>query len=423
MRACTILSLATIVLLWSGLTEAALEKRSDGMLYDTALDITWQQNAGAGSHLSYDGATAWAESMVFGGFCAWRLPLISELRHMYFNNLGGTAGSDLTGDQGPIDNIQTVYWSIVETEGGGPPLQLARIFDFSSGQESSVALYPPPPPPLVAYYSAWAVRSGDVSDFDNTPSHFEIDTDLVTGTIETNGTLGVLAEADIVDWDLTAHFPDVGPRSLTGPGSGDNSDTINWDSSSLTATPAGLVFDFNEPSSNLVIALRRPDPGDGPPIPAAVLYWQLTNEQEEIFLGCCIPGSFETVDRAVQSRSGLASVGVNPLGMCDADFDRVPHNDDNCTAVANADQRDTDGDQIGNACDPDISLPNDCLVNVIDMAFLKAAYFSKSGTWNWNPDADFNGDGAVNAIDLGILKMSFFGAPGPSGLSNNCNNR
>jgi hypothetical protein len=400
------------------MTEASLEKRSDGMLYDTALDITWQQNAGASSHLSYDAATAWAESMVFGGFCAWRLPMISELRHMYFNNLGGVAGSDLTGDRGPVDNIQTIYWSIVETEGGGPPGLLTRIFDFSSGQESSVVLVPPPPPPLVAYHSAWAVRAGDVSDLDNTPTHFEIDTDLVTGTIVTNGTLGALAETDIVNWDLTMLFPNIGPLNL----SGDNSDITNWDSSPLTATPAGLVFDFNEPSSNFVISLRRPDPGDGPPIPAAALYWQLANELEEIVYGCCSPGSFEILDRAVRSPSGLAAVGVNPLGMCDADFDLVSHNDDNCTDVANADQRDTDGDQIGNACDADISVPNDCLVNVIDMAYLKAAYFAKSGAWNWNPDADFNGDGTVNAIDLGILKMSFFEAPGPSGLSNQCNN-
>ena len=36
----------------------------------------------------------------------------------------------------------------------------------------------------------------------------------------------------------------------------------------------------------------------------------------------------------------------------DEDFDGVPNESDNCPLVANADQADSDGDGIGNVCDP-----------------------------------------------------------------------
>lgn len=42
-----------------------------------------------------------------------------------------------------------------------------------------------------------------------------------------------------------------------------------------------------------------------------------------------------------------------PDPLLDADADGVPDGSDNCPNVANADQRDTDGDGQGNACDPD----------------------------------------------------------------------
>ena len=85
---------------------------------------------------------------------------------------------------------------------------------------------------------------------------------------------------------------------------------------------------------------------------------------------------------------------------------RSPNATDNCTLIANANQRDTSGDGIGNACDPDLT--GDCIVNFADLGQLKTVFFSA------NADADFDGDGSVSFADLGIMKAVFFGAPGPS---------
>ncbi|MEM9056235.1 MAG: hypothetical protein AAGD86_02085 [Pseudomonadota bacterium] len=103
----------------------------------------------------------------------------------------------------------------------------------------------------------------------------------------------------------------------------------------------------------------------------------------------------------------------------DSDSDGLPDSNDNCTAVANPDQLDTDGDAIGNACDPDIATPNDCLVNFLDLAAMRAAFFSSAGSAGWNADADFNGDGVINFFDLVVLRAAFFGPPGPS--ASGCN--
>ncbi len=96
----------------------------------------------------------------------------------------------------------------------------------------------------------------------------------------------------------------------------------------------------------------------------------------------------------------------------DSDGDGVADNLDNCVHVGNANQRDTDSDGFGNACDADLN--NDCIINVVDLGLIKSVFFTSAD------DADFNGDGVVNVLDLGIMKSSFFLAPGPSGVSNVC---
>lgn len=90
----------------------------------------------------------------------------------------------------------------------------------------------------------------------------------------------------------------------------------------------------------------------------------------------------------------------------DTDDDGVFDDVDNCTGVANPDQRDTDGDGFGNFCDPDLN--QDLFVNFLDLAALRSVFSSA------DPDADFNGDGTVDFADLAIMKDGFFAAPGPS---------
>jgi hypothetical protein len=105
---------------------------------------------------------------------------------------------------------------------------------------------------------------------------------------------------------------------------------------------------------------------------------------------------------------GLQSTAACGGGGVDTDSDGILDADDNCTLVANADQRDTNGDGYGNVCDADLN--NDGLINFVDLGILKSVFFTA------DPDADLNGDGSVNFIDLGMMKAAFFGVPGPSGV-------
>ena len=122
-----------------------------------------------------------------------------------------------------------------------------------------------------------------------------------------------------------------------------------------------------------------------------------------------LPGGKHTVTLAVSDSQGLvgkASVQIQ-VGQ-DTDGDGVFDDQDNCTAVANPNQRDTNKDGYGNMCDPDLN--NDEVVNFGDLALMKSVFFTN------NADADLNGDGAVNFGDLAIMKSMFFKPPGPSGL-------
>ena len=93
----------------------------------------------------------------------------------------------------------------------------------------------------------------------------------------------------------------------------------------------------------------------------------------------------------------------------DGDADGVADSTDNCIEVANADQRDTDVDGIGNLCDPDVAQPNDCVINFSDLAVYRSNFFTAGDL-----DTDNDGDGVTNFADLAILKAFFFGSPGPS---------
>ena len=98
--------------------------------------------------------------------------------------------------------------------------------------------------------------------------------------------------------------------------------------------------------------------------------------------------------------------------VVDQDRDGVLDGQDNCVLAANSDQRDSNGDGFGNACDPDLN--DNCATDFGDIAAFKAVFLTDA------PDADFNGDGAVNFGDLAILKERFLQPPGPSSVTTDC---
>lgn len=93
----------------------------------------------------------------------------------------------------------------------------------------------------------------------------------------------------------------------------------------------------------------------------------------------------------------------------DVDGDGVADAEDNCIAVSNALQRDTDGDGYGNRCDADLN--NSGFVNYADLAVLIGEFGSN------NEDTDFDGDGTVGFSDLEIFVQLFGQPPGPSALN------
>jgi hypothetical protein len=106
------------------------------------------------------------------------------------------------------------------------------------------------------------------------------------------------------------------------------------------------------------------------------------------------------------------SIGTIELTRQDADADGVADVLDNCTLVQNADQRDTNGDGFGNVCDADFD--DNCAANFADLGHFKSVFFTA------DPDADFDGDGSVGFADLGTFKALFMQPPGPSGVTNVC---
>ena len=101
---------------------------------------------------------------------------------------------------------------------------------------------------------------------------------------------------------------------------------------------------------------------------------------------------------------------LSPPPPPDADGDGVADATDNCRLVANANQRNTDGDAYGNICDADFN--NNGIVDSQDGALLKAAFGSTTA-----PNQDLNGNGVVDSQDGALLKAAFGQPPGPSGLA------
>jgi hypothetical protein len=93
----------------------------------------------------------------------------------------------------------------------------------------------------------------------------------------------------------------------------------------------------------------------------------------------------------------------------DADQDGIPDLGDNCTLLANTDQRDSNGDGYGNSCDADFN--DNGIVDPTDFTAVKSLVGQVS------PDHDLNGNGIVDPTDFTFTKANVGQLPGPSALA------
>ena len=145
----------------------------NNLIYDTDLDITWYDFSNPETF--WQDQIDWATdlSIDFGGtiFDDWRLPTTvddpssngfnittSEMGHLFYDELGGTAGSPISGsgdpDLGLFVNLQDdVYWSGTDfaTNFGE-----AWAFTFRTGNQSTIIFN------STTKFVAMAVRDGDV---------------------------------------------------------------------------------------------------------------------------------------------------------------------------------------------------------------------------------------------------------------------
>lgn len=122
-------------------------------------------------------------------------------------------------------------------------------------------------------------------------------------------------------------------------------------------------------------------------------------------------GTFDWSFTAAENMGGdfIIRAAIDNVVLDDVDADGVANAQDNCILRSNADQRDTDGDAIGNFCDADVAVPNDCVINFQDFVVYRDN-FERVG----DLDTDNNGDGVTNFIDFAVFASYFLAAPGPS---------
>lgn len=177
------LALAAAGLLSSGAVHAALHDRGGGLIYDDVFDITWLADANYAQTSNYDSdgvmdfdeANTWAAGLSYGGYDDWRLPTAlnqdgsgpcagyncssSEMGHMFYNNLGATAGNSIlsgtnTANLALFTHLQSHYYWFGTVWASYPDLGAWAFFSFRGSQSPSTQ---------INEFYAWAVHPGDVA--------------------------------------------------------------------------------------------------------------------------------------------------------------------------------------------------------------------------------------------------------------------
>ena len=131
----------------------------------------------------------------------------------------------------------------------------------------------------------------------------------VVGSIETDGTIGVLATGNILDWTLTLDVG-TGPFTLLGPLSGSNS-ALAISGTSFSGSASQLLFDFSNNNGGWVLF-------QNPNIGSSINFWCLDGASA----GCSGSASGETVATTLGSDVFASRSGV--LAVADSELAPVP---------------------------------------------------------------------------------------------------
>ena len=151
--------------------------------------------------------------------------------------------------------------------------------------------------------------------------------------------------------------------------------------------------DARVPASRSATAIPAADGGDDDPLPAIVLH-QIPEDNEDLvvgfvayFIGIVEATRLDERDRALNRRIPLPE-------EIDTDLDGIHDGPDNCRTVHNPDQKDSDGDGIGDACEDDSPGPPGDDPPDDDPP--------PSGP-ECSDGLDNNGDGVIDLADFGCL--------------------
>ncbi|MDJ0866550.1 MAG: DUF5011 domain-containing protein, partial [Myxococcota bacterium] len=186
-------------------------------------------------------------------------------------------------------------------------------------------------------------------------------------------------------------------------------DRVVWDLAAVEEE-AGVRLTWSDVGADSYTLFRREDGSE--------LLLSVVMPPETTFLDAnVLPG--RTYGYAIRSicnggESELSNIATVTLELPDADQDGVADPSDNCIQVANPDQRDTDADGFGSACDPDYN--NDGAVGIPDFSYFRERFGRTIDDPGFDPLLDHNGDGAIGIPDFNVLRQLFGGPPGPSGL-------
>ena len=238
---------------------------------------------------------------------------------------------------------------------------------------------------LVVLLASASVFAGPIYNISST-----IGAGSVNGTIETDGTIGVLGEAQILDWNLAL---DDGTTTFTllGPLSGNNSQ-VRILGARFTATASDLLFDFSGVDS--FVLFQNPSIGSG------VNFWCVDGT-----IGACgPPGDLETVKASgtaqIALKTGEISVGTAaapPPPTATLTLAKTVVNDDGGTAVDTDFTLTATGPDVISGVEGDLSITS-AVVAVGDYALTESALagYTQAG---WSCTRGLSGSNVTLAVD------------------------